>query len=377
MQAEKRAGQPRSWRLNIFLTAGIMVTVLLGLALAQLDALQARVGLDVPGLPVINIQATAIAIGRIIPLDADPQMLAAIGEALGVPPEDLNPRPGFITGVSEEGVIFTVCGAVPGGWLLYTVQPGDTLASLAAGTETAATDLAAVNCLTEGQLTAGMQILLPRQPTALLCGPPQWWGRYQVQSGDSIESLAADRATTVEEIRRANCRDTNELAPGQFIFLPPDSQPVPGSTAVPQPSLTPLPPPTAIPTPAPFPTLTGVPTAPPPPPTIPVFPTPVPTLPPPLPTVTAPPLPTDPPPEPTDPPPVLPTNPPPTIPPPPTDPPPVPTDPPPSPTDPPPAPTDPPPQPTDPPPVPTAPPPEPTDSPQPEPTEPPPTDPPP
>jgi LysM repeat protein len=383
MQTEEREGQRRSWRGNVILTAGIIVTVLLGFILAQLDALQARAVLDVPGLPVINIQATAIAIGQLIRLDTDPEALAAVGESLAQPLDDLNPRPEFITGVSEEGVIFTVCGEVPEGWLLYTVQPGETLASLAAGTGMATADLAGANCLTEGQLTAGMQILVPQQPAVTLCGPPQWWARYQVQPGDSVASLAAERGTTVEEVLRANCRDSLDLQSGQMIFLPSASQSVPGATPAPQPSLTPLPPPTAIPTLAPLPSATSVPTAPPPPPTAPSFPTPIPTMPVPVPTVTPPPLPTDPPPQPTDPPPVLPTNPPPTVPPPtipppsPTNPPP-PTDPPPEPTNPPPVPTDPPPLPTDPPPQPTDPPPDPTDPPPvPSPTDPPPTDPPP
>jgi LysM repeat protein len=320
-----------------------MATVLLGLILAQLDALQARVVLNRPGLPVINIQATAIAVGRIIPLDVNPDEPAPPVELLAPVPDDLNPRPDFITGVSEEGVIFTVCGEVPEGWLLYTVQPGETLASLAAGTQTAAADLAAANCLAEGQMTAGMQVLVPRQPAATLCGPPQWWVRYQVQPGDTAAALALSRGTTVDEILRANCRDSLDLLAGQLIFLPPGSQP--GAVAPqPQPSLTPLPPPTDVPTLAPLPTATGVaPTEPPPPPpppppspTAPIEPSPVP------PTVTPPPLPTNPPPtEPPEPPPTdpPPTDPPPTDPPPSATPPPPPTEPPqPPPTNPPPTP---------------------------------------
>jgi LysM repeat protein len=353
----------RDWRINILLTAGVLVTLLLGFILAQLDALQARVVLDVPGLPVINIQATAIAVGRIIPLNANPESPVSIDDPFAPVPDDLNPRPEFITGVSEEGVIFTVCGEVPEGWLLYTVRPGETLASLAAGTETAAAELAAANCLTEGQLTAGMQLLVPREPVLSLCGPPQWWARYQVQPGDTIDALARNRGTTVDEILRANCRDSLELVAGQLIFLPPGAQSG-GAPSLPQPSLTPLPPPTAIPTLAPIPTATTVPPSP--FPTVPVVPTPSPTIPPPPPTATPPLPPTDPPPTATEPPPALPTDPPP----PPTNTPPLPTEPPPAPTDPPPTeppPTDPPPAPTDTPPATELP--EPTESP---PTEPPP-----
>lgn len=313
-----RSGQRRSWQVNLLFTGGVIITVLLALILAQLDALQARAALDQPRPPIVNIQATAIAVGNIIPLVFEAEMSdAGVGPAASVP-DDLNPRPEFITGVSDEGVIYTVCGAVPEGWLLYTVQPGETLASLAAGTEVDVTELTAANCLA-GELSAGMQLLVPRQPAASLCGPPQWWARYQVQRGDTLGALAVLRGTTIDEVLRANCRDSFDLQAGQFIFLPPGAQP--GSVApIPQPSLTPLPPPTAIPTPVPLSTATTPPEQPPPPPapTAPIVNSPVPptATPPPLPTVGPPTIP--PPGPPTEPPPTQspPTLPPPTSPPP-------------------------------------------------------------
>jgi len=316
-----RSAPRRSWQVNLLFTGGVMITVLLALILAQLDALQARAALDRPSLSIVNIQATAIAVGNIIPLEFEAKLPDAAAELAAPVPDDLNPRPGFITGVSDEGVIYTVCGAVPEGWLLYTVQPGETLASLAAGTEITAAELVAANCLA-GELSVGMQLLVPRQPAVSLCGPPQWWVRYQVQRGDTIGSLAVLRGTTVDEVLRANCRDSSDLQAGQFIFLPPGAQP--GSVApIPQPSLTPLPTPTVAPTLAP-PTATTPPDQPPPPsPTAPIVASPVP------PTATPPPLPTTgpptvPPPAPTEPPPTQPppTEPPPTEPPP-TEPPPT------------------------------------------------------
>ncbi|MBP6015637.1 MAG: LysM peptidoglycan-binding domain-containing protein [Candidatus Promineofilum sp.] len=378
--------QRRSWQINMLFTGTVMITVFLGLILAQLDALQVRAATARAGLPIINIQATAVAVGNIIPLDLNPQMPVSPAEAVAVgpAPDDLNPRPEFITGVSEEGIIFTTCGEVPEGWLLYTLQPGESLASLAAGTQSTVADLSAANCLADGQVTAGMQLLVPRQPPATLCGPPQWWVRYQVRPGDTLGALAANRGTTIDEILRANCRDSLDLQAGQSIFLPSGS-PSDGVAPIPQPSLTPLPTATAVPTLVPLPTATTGPGQPPPtvalptapPPTAPVASPVPPTATPPVPPTTIPPTltpipPTAPPP--TSPPPTAvpptnpaPTNPPPTSPPP-TEPPPTATVPPPTlppPTLPPPTavPTDPPP--TDPPPT------------DPPPTDPPPTDPPP
>ena len=287
MDRQRQAG----WQTNLILTAAVMATVLLALILAQFDALQARMLPQRSGLPIVNIQATAVAIGQVIPLNGD----APPGPAEAVAPaaDDLNPRPEFIESVSEEGVIFTVCGEVPAGWLLYTVQPGEIVASLAAATQATTAELAAANCLPDGQVTAGMQLLVPRQPAAALCGPPQWWVRYQVLPGDTLGALARSRGTTIDEILRANCRDALDLLAGQLIFLPPGFQPGPAAP-LPQPSLTPLP------TATPPPTATAVPpTAPPPtdePPTQPpptgVPPTSLPP-PPPLPTVTPPPPPTE------------------------------------------------------------------------------------
>ncbi len=213
MPDTERDAQRRSVQKNIILTSAVMVTVLLALMLAQLDALQIRSAMERSGLPIVNVQATAVAIGRIIPLAQgpkvdEPQQAAPVSESIISVPNDLNPRPEFITGVSEEGIIFTVCGAVPEGWLLYIVQPGDTLASLAEGTQSTAAELTAANCLVDEQLSAGMQLLVPQQPAASQCGPPQWWVRYQVRAGDTLARLALNRGTTIEEILRANCRDT-------------------------------------------------------------------------------------------------------------------------------------------------------------------------
>ena len=284
MERQRQAG----WQTNLILTAAVMATVFLALILAQFDALQARMLPQRSGLPIVNIQATAVAVGQVIPLNGD----APPGPAEAVAPaaDDLNPRPEFIESVSEEGVIFTVCGEVPAGWLLYTVQPGETLASLAAATQATTAELAAANCLTDGQVTAGMQLLVPRQPAVALCGPPQWWVRYQVLPGDTLGALARSRGTTIDEILRANCRDALDLLAGQLIFLPPGFQPGPAAP-LPQPSLTPLPTATALPPTVP-------PTAPPtdeppptqPPPTDPPPTAPLPTLPP---TATPPPPPTE------------------------------------------------------------------------------------
>jgi LysM repeat protein len=67
---------------------------------------------------------------------------------------------------SEE--IEPVC-VVPAGWIPYTTQTGDTLASLAEAYGMQADDLKAINCYPVDQLFPGVQLFLP--PNATSDGP--------------------------------------------------------------------------------------------------------------------------------------------------------------------------------------------------------------
>lgn len=260
MDGKRQNGQVR---INLGLTAGIMATVMIALLLAQLDALRDQSPYTARALPIVNVQATAIREGEIITLTYS----ASTGEqAFGLPlaalpGPDLNPRATVVPGSGGNDAVFTVCGEVPAGWLLYTVQDGETLASLASGTQTDSALIALANCLDGTPLTAGMQLLLPSEPIAALqCGPPQWWVRYQVRPGDTMLSLAVSRGTSVEAVLQANCRDSVSLTAGQMIFLPPGSSappvvapPVvattpPLATATSEALPTPVPPTTAPPT---------------------------------------------------------------------------------------------------------------------------------
>lgn len=146
------------------------------------------------------------------------------------------------------------------------------------------------------------------------CGPPQWWVRVVVESGDTVESLAATRGVSVDEVYRANCLESGDpLTVGRAIFLPPlavivtlepSATPTAGTQSRPFPSPFPFPTqpppffPTVIPTQSsPNPTDTVEPEPPEPdtprPTTRPTMPpTPLPTEPPPP--TTTPPLPTPP-----------------------------------------------------------------------------------
>ena len=117
--------------------------------------------------------------------------------------------------------------ARPDGWLAYSVEPGDTLYSLAWRAQTTVHVLRQNNCLGNDQLVRGEVIYLPpgavSKPTAPAerCGPPLHWRVAHVNPGDTLYRLAVNYGTTVAEIRWANCIAGNSIYVGQPLYLPP------------------------------------------------------------------------------------------------------------------------------------------------------------
>lgn len=155
-----------------------------------------------------------------------PELLA--GQALYLPP---TPTPGPCR------------AAPPSGWTLYTVQMGDTLSGLTTARQTTVDAVSQVNCLTSSTLVAGQTLYLPALPTPTPCvlSLPSNWGSYTVQPDDTLFSLAAARGATVEQVVRVNCLASTEIQVGQVLYLP--LLPAPTSTpfAPPTPILQPTP----------------------------------------------------------------------------------------------------------------------------------------
>ena len=90
------------------------------------------------------------------------------------------------------------------------------------------------------------------EPTETSCvvSPPFGWIRYSIQPNDSLSSMAQATNTTVERLQDVNCLDTILLSVGQNIWLPFSPNPAPTDTPPPSEDATPLPPgndPTPIP----------------------------------------------------------------------------------------------------------------------------------
>ncbi|KPL76097.1 hypothetical protein ADN00_12205 [Ornatilinea apprima] len=60
----------------------------------------------------------------------------------------------------------------------------------------------------------------PTLTPTIACLPPEGWQKYETQSGDTIEELAARFAITKEQIRAANCLISDQILPNTELYLP-------------------------------------------------------------------------------------------------------------------------------------------------------------
>jgi LysM repeat protein len=152
----------------------------------------------------------------------------------------------------------------------HKVQPGETLDSLAARYRVGVPQLMQANCLTSPAIFAGQVLYVPvvvASPPPQ-CPPPPNWVLYAVQPGDTLDSLARATQTSPEAIARANCLVNYNLAVGQPIYLPYLPQPTvtltppAPPTHTPTATVTPTPTATIRPSDTPTPTATSLPPTP-------------------------------------------------------------------------------------------------------------------
>jgi LysM repeat protein len=113
---------------------------------------------------------------------------------------------------------------LPYGWLPYFVQIPDTLAKIATRHGTSVAALQQANCLLTTGLVPGVVIYVPPAPTPapLPCGRPNGWIIYYVQPGDTLYRLSLGFGITVAELQQANCRgNATLLRVGQVLYVPP------------------------------------------------------------------------------------------------------------------------------------------------------------
>lgn len=111
--------------------------------------------------------------------------------------------------------------------IIYTVQQGDTLASIAGQFEVGLPTLAALNPqVTPEFLNVGDELTIPAQEEGLATVTPttpdlQTIVEYQVAAGDTLAAIAARFATTIEVIVRENSLESpDQIREGQTLRIP-------------------------------------------------------------------------------------------------------------------------------------------------------------
>lgn len=70
-------------------------------------------------------------------------------------------------------------------------------------------------------ITAEAQITLTTAAAPTACPPPQGWQPFVVGPGDSLQTLAESRGSSLEQIKAGNCLMGEMLLPNVIIYLPP------------------------------------------------------------------------------------------------------------------------------------------------------------
>ena len=157
----------------------------------------------------------------------------------------------------------------PSGWILITVQPGESFSSLAERYQISPEQLEQANCLAAQGLPAGYNIYVPPPPisTTIPCGPfPGWIRGYVVQQGDTLYHIAVLYRVSLSNMERANCKSYSDIIfAGERLWVPNVPTITPGVTYIPifnTPTEFPTEPLTLTPLPfttSPFPTYTSEP----------------------------------------------------------------------------------------------------------------------
>jgi LysM repeat protein len=123
----------------------------------------------------------------------------------------------------QIGQILKVTGeeeVVPEDYLLYTVESGDSLWSIANKYNTTVATLMSINNLSSSSLKINQQLLIPKAKEIEVIIEPEKGVNYVVKSGDTLYSIAGNYKTTVNAIKEANNLTTNTLQIGQTLIIP-------------------------------------------------------------------------------------------------------------------------------------------------------------
>jgi LysM repeat protein len=138
---------------------------------------------------------------------------------------------------TETSPLLSQCNP-PDGWIIYFIQFGETLESVAEKFGTTAGALKSANCLSSDQLLPGYIIFVPQSDTETSddsnqsCTKPSGWITYTVQSGDTLFKISRQFQTSVSEIQTGNCMGSStKIITGTRLWVPNNATLTPTSTA--------------------------------------------------------------------------------------------------------------------------------------------------
>jgi membrane-bound lytic murein transglycosylase D len=206
-------------RSGLVLVVAVVFTVLGGLLLAMVDA-----GREEPepttaaGLPPSPTPTTTKVL-TIVSLPTPDISATATDRPLVVPSATKEPQ---VSNTPEPSPVILERCTPPSDWVPYTVRLGDTLFSLSQQGGVDVDTVREANCLSSDALYPGNVLYLPSAPPEPVpgCGPPLNWAFYTVQPGDTLYSLATRSGATVSEVLFANCLTSPSIAVGKRLYLP-------------------------------------------------------------------------------------------------------------------------------------------------------------
>lgn len=123
----------------------------------------------------------------------------------------------------EPSPTATLCSP-PADWEVYIVRPGDTLSRIASWYGLTAGEIQVSNCLSSTEeIFAGQSLYVPWlvTPTPTPCLPPSGWVLYMVQPGETLFRIAQRYGMTAAALQEANCLSSaDDIMAGQYIYVP-------------------------------------------------------------------------------------------------------------------------------------------------------------
>lgn len=138
--------------------------------------------------------------------------------------KDLNNLTSDTLQIGQQLLIPSPDGSTPGNEIIYTVKKGDSLWTIAQQYNTTIADIKALNNLTSNVLSIGQQLLIPNTSSDSGSNSgPSGENIYIVQRGDSLWAIAQKFNVNVEDLKNANNITNNTLQIGDKLIIPSSS----------------------------------------------------------------------------------------------------------------------------------------------------------